>query len=90
MKHLSLFSLLIALSLLKPVLALENDYQFPIKIKASKQFLDIKANKVSFVGPVLVTQGSIKIHAEHLLVQKKDNDKQTLIASGEPTKYQQT
>lgn len=42
------------------------DLQQEVKIKAVSQTADIKNNQIIFFGPVEVTQGSIKIHADQL------------------------
>jgi lipopolysaccharide export system protein LptA len=73
-----------------PALALDSDLELPVNIKASKQFIDLKENKISFIGPVFVTQGSILIQSDELEVIQQDNKEKILIASGNPARYQQT
>lgn len=70
--------------------AKEDDLKQELKISAASQNADIKNNKVTFNGPVEVTQGSIKIHADELnaFSNEKDGNK-TLVATGNPATYSQ-
>lgn len=87
MKHLNY---LILFTLTTPVFALEGDLELPVHIKSSKQFVDFQKNKISFIGSVVVKQGSIVIQSDELEVIEQDNDEKILIASGTPARYQQT
>lgn len=48
--------------------ALSTDSQQPVYIDSDSQQLDLKSNKVTFVGNVTLKQGSININAEKLIV----------------------
>ncbi len=68
--------------------AKEGDLDQEVKISASSQEADIKNNQLVFNGPVIVTQGSIKINADELQAFSKGDDAaKTLIASGSPATY---
>lgn len=70
--------------------AKEGDLEQEVKISASSQEADIKNNQLIFNGPVLVTQGSIKINAAELQAFSKGDDAaKTLIATGSPATYSQ-
>lgn len=67
-----------------------NDLQQEVKIKAVSQTADIKNNQLIFFGPVEVTQGSIKIHADELRAFSAEGDKsKILVATGNPATYSQ-
>ncbi len=69
-------------------LAKEGDLEQEVKISASSQEADIKNNQLIFHGPVIVTQGSIKINAAELQAfSKGDDSAKTLVASGSPATY---
>lgn len=65
-----------------------SDLYQEVKIKAPRQFADIKNKQVIYYGPVVVTQGSIRITANKLSASQK-NGITTLIATGEPATYSQ-
>lgn len=68
--------------------AKEGDLDQEVKISASSQEADIKNNQLIFNGPVIVTQGSIKINADELQAFSKGDDAaKTLVASGSPATY---
>ncbi|MGL5360807.1 MAG: lipopolysaccharide transport periplasmic protein LptA [Shewanella sp.] len=71
-------------------IAKEGDLQQPVEIKAVRQSADIKNNQVIFYGPVVVTQGSIKIQANELRAFSAEGDKsKILVATGNPATYTQ-
>ena len=69
MKHsnlkLGLGSMLLCLSVC--TFALTNDQKQPIHIVAKEQHLDMKSNKMTFIGDVRLSQGSINIAAETVI-----------------------
>ncbi len=68
--------------------AKDGDLEQEVKISASSQEADIKNNQLIFNGPVIVTQGSIKINAAELQAfSKGDDTAKTLVASGTPATY---
>lgn len=67
-----------------------DDLKQEVKIKAVSQTADIKNNQIIFFGPVDVTQGSIKIHAEQLRAFSAEGENsKTLVATGNPATYSQ-
>lgn len=67
MKFLNL-SLLAMLTLSSYAFALSSDSEQPVYIDSDSQQLDLKSNRVTFVGNVALTQGSIKIKADKVIV----------------------
>ena len=65
---LALAGSLLAASL--PALALTGDTDQPIHIESDQQSLDMQGNIVTFTGNVVVTQGSIKINADKVVVTR--------------------
>ncbi len=59
-------SALLAASL--PALAVTGDTEQPIHIESDTQSLDMQGNVVTFTGNVVVTQGTIKINADKVVV----------------------
>lgn len=81
LNRLLLLSTLISLSFSA---TLKNDTQQPINIESDKQSLDIEHNRVMFNDNVVITQGSILIKADKVIIirpsenstnQKKNNRK---------------
>jgi len=68
---LSLFTLLCAAPY---TWALSTDSQQPVYIDSDSQQLDLKSNKVTFVGNVTLKQGSINISAKKLVVTRDSKD----------------
>ncbi|MDC0611297.1 lipopolysaccharide transport periplasmic protein LptA [Vibrio sp.] len=66
--HLSLMTCLLAAPC---AWALSTDSQQPVYIDSDSQQLDMKSNKVTFVGNVTLKQGSININADKLIVVRE-------------------
>ncbi|MCF1428438.1 MAG: lipopolysaccharide transport periplasmic protein LptA, partial [Shewanella sp.] len=69
-------------------LAATDDLTKEVHIQAPSQFADIKNKRVVYAGPVIVTQGSIKIQADELSASQGDGET-ILIATGKPATYTQ-
>jgi lipopolysaccharide export system protein LptA len=62
----------------------------PIEISSDTQQVNIKKNTIVFFGNVKVTQGTLVILADSIEVQQlSSNNQQSLIAKGNPARYQQ-
>lgn len=59
-------SALLAASL--PAIAVTGDTEQPIHIESDTQSLDMQGNVVTFTGNVVMTQGTIKINADKVVV----------------------
>ncbi|OOF26690.1 lipopolysaccharide transport periplasmic protein LptA [Salinivibrio sp. IB872] len=73
-------------------LALSSDTEQPIYIESESQHLDMATNTVTFTQDVVLTQGSIKILADKLVVirpQGQEGD-ETIEAFGKPATFDQT
>lgn len=74
--------------------ALTGDSEQPINIESDNQSLDLTNNVVTFNTNVVITQGSVKINADKVVItrpneKKADNKKETVDAYGKPVKFQQ-
>lgn len=75
--------------------ALTGDSEQPINIESDNQSLDLTNNVVTFNTNVVITQGSVKIDADKVVItrpnekEKADNKKETVDAYGKPVKFQQ-
>ena len=57
-----------------PALAKTGDTDQPIHIESDQQSLDMQGNVVTFTGNVVVTQGTIKINADKVVVTRPGNE----------------
>ncbi len=71
--------------------ALQSDYEKPINVVSEQQMADLKANRVIFEGDVEATQGTMKINADKVEVQRASNGQlESIIAYGNPVTFEQT
>jgi lipopolysaccharide export system protein LptA len=77
---LAIASALLAASV--PALALTGDTDQPIHIESDQQSLDMQGNIVTFTGSVVVTQGSIKINADKVVVTRPGGEKGKEVIDG--------
>ena len=85
----------ICLSALALLLPLANAQQFDvdqeIKISSSRQAADLKNKIFSYIDNVMITQGTLKIHAELVqVITQEENDNKIYIAKGSPATFEQT
>ncbi|WP_067705954.1 MULTISPECIES: lipopolysaccharide ABC transporter substrate-binding protein LptA [unclassified Erwinia] len=82
-------SLLLAASL--PAFALTGDSNQPVNVSSENQSLDMQSNVTTFTGNVVVTQGTIKITADKVVVTRPGGDsKKTIVdAWGNPATFYQ-
>ncbi|OOE40466.1 lipopolysaccharide transport periplasmic protein LptA [Salinivibrio sp. ML323] len=73
-------------------LALSSDTEQPIHIQSESQHLDMATNTVTFTQNVVLTQGSIKILADKLIVIRPEGQEgdETIEAYGKPATFEQT
>ncbi|OBT17419.1 lipopolysaccharide transport periplasmic protein LptA [Vibrio sp. UCD-FRSSP16_10] len=90
MKKLSL-SLLLAILLSPAAYALSTDSEQPVYIDSDSQQLDMKSNKVTFIGDVVMRQGSIHVQGDKVIVFRnpKDGAIEKIEAFGELAKFSQ-
>ncbi|QKJ85463.1 lipopolysaccharide export system protein LptA [Paramixta manurensis] len=93
MHHNSLKLLLVSalLATSVPAFALTGDSDKPVNIDSANQALDLQGNVATFTGNVIVTQGSIKITADKVVVTRPGGDSQKTIvdAYGNPATFYQ-
>ncbi len=85
-KKIAICSLLLSLS---NVYALENDSTQPISIESTSQDFDMLKNTITFNGNVIITQGTIKINADKVVVLRQEGKKEIINAYGKPMKFHQ-
>ncbi len=87
--NLLLVSGLLALSL--PALAVTGDSDQPVQVNSINQSLDMQGNVATFTGNVVITQGTIKIQADKVVVTRPGGDsKKTIVdAYGKPATFYQ-
>lgn len=78
------------LSWVLPAYALKSDTQQPIHIDSGSQSLDMTNNIVTLADGVTITQGSIKVQANKVIIRRQENKREILEASGSPVTFQQT
>lgn len=74
-------------------LALKNDSNQPINVISDNQSLDMEKSIVTFTNNVVITQGSILIKADKVIITRppeKSNKKETVEAFGNPVSFHQT
>ncbi|MDF7679261.1 lipopolysaccharide ABC transporter substrate-binding protein LptA [Enterobacteriaceae bacterium ESL0689] len=74
-----------------PVLAITGDTEQPIHIESDQQSLDMQGNVVTFTGNVVVTQGTIKVNADKVVVTRPGGDqgKEVIDGYGHPATFYQ-
>ncbi|WP_437608553.1 lipopolysaccharide ABC transporter substrate-binding protein LptA [Erwinia sp. V71] len=74
-----------------PALALTGDSDKPVNIDSENQALDMQGNVATFTGKVIVTQGTIKITADKVVVTRPggDSNKTIVDAYGAPATFYQ-
>jgi len=82
--------LLLTLFMSNSALALESDFQENVVVNAKRQEVFIKENRVIFYDSVVVTQGTILIHADKLTVLSSgEKGTEVMIATGSPATFYQ-
>lgn len=71
--------------------ALKSDTSQPINVHSAQQDVDIQKNIVIFTGNVVVTQGSIKINADKVVITRPDGNqgKEVIEGYGNPATFYQ-
>ncbi|MCG7365310.1 lipopolysaccharide ABC transporter substrate-binding protein LptA [Pantoea sp. ACRSH] len=74
-----------------PALAVTGDSDKPVNIDSENQALDLQGNVATFTGNVIVTQGTIKITADKVVVTRPggDSNKTIVDAWGNPATFYQ-
>ena len=90
-RHFSRFGLApILLSLQIPALALDSDQQQPMFIEADAVEFDEMTSQSRYIGNVDVQQGSLRILADQVEVEHRENRQpRTIVAVGNPARYRQ-
>ncbi|MGL5006230.1 MAG: lipopolysaccharide ABC transporter substrate-binding protein LptA [Plesiomonas sp.] len=91
LKNRSLLAALTLVILSRPAFALKGDTDQPININSAQQSLDLATNTVVFTGNVVLTQGTIKVTANKVVVirPKDKKGKEIIEAFGKPATFYQ-
>ncbi len=83
---------LAVLILLVPTASAEKfDVEQEIKISSSRQAADLKNKIFSYIDNVIISQGTLKIHAELVqVITQEKNENKIYIAKGSPATFEQT
>lgn len=71
------------------VFGLDTDAEQPVYIDSDNAIYDEKAEISTYTGNVIATQGSIRIDADKLVVYLKDGNIVKLVATGNPSHFEQ-
>ena len=71
------------------LVALPSDREQPIHISADSAIREDKLGITRYDGNVVLTQGSLVIHAERLIIQQNGGDATTITALGDPATLEQ-
>ena len=71
------------------LVALPSDREQPIHISADSAIREDKLGITRYDGNVVLTQGSLVIHAERLIIQQSGGDATTITALGDPATLEQ-
>ena len=85
LRHVS-FGLLFLLSI-STLQAKESDYKQPVSIDSGSQQAEMNENKATFLQDVVITQGSIIIHADKVVVLRHTKGDDEMIATGNPATF---
>lgn len=71
--------------------ALPEDHQQPINIQADRatQQTFPEGERTEYFGSVVMTQGSLLVNADHLVIRSVDRKVTTIHATGKPARFQQ-
>lgn len=79
----------ITLALPLPVLALSGDSDKPINLEADQAELNEATGVSTYTGRVVLTQGSIELHADRLVVHAAGGELSQITATGNPVRFRQ-
>lgn len=82
--------LLAALLLAPPLMALESDRRQPIDIRARQVVVDEQRGYSEYTGDVTLTQGSLRVTGDRLVVHLEGDRLQRIIVEGRPATLIQT
>lgn len=81
--------LLIALLFSPQLPALPEDQDAPVEIEADSADIDQAKNRTIYQGDVKITQGSMELAADRVVIQYKGNKPHEIIATGAPARFRQ-
>lgn len=89
MNLLNKFTLLALVTAPLSALSLPNDWQQAMTILSDTAEIDRRAGTVIYEGNVVLTQGTLKIEADRLLVLRDGDSLEKAVAEGSPAYYEQ-
>lgn len=69
--------------------ALTSDRDKPVKVSADKIEVNQKTGRSKYVGHVVLTQGTLRIEAQEIVVQLREGELDKVTASGKPVTFRQ-
>lgn len=87
--HLRGFIISLGLSVCVTATALPSDIHEEIHISADRAEMDRRQGVVTYIGDVVLTQGTLKIEADRITLHRGEEQLDRAIAIGQPARYQQ-
>ena len=81
---------LLMMVLMPPAMALPEDREQPIRITADSASRFEATGETHYKGNVELTQGSLRINADQIVVQQQQNSGGVIVATGKPARLEQT
>lgn len=72
-----------------PVLALPSDREQPIEVESDSASRDDSAGTLTYLGTVVIDQGSLHIEADKVTVHFADGKVDRIVCTGQPARYRQ-
>lgn len=82
-------TVLLSIMFCQNTMALDGDKKQPIKISANSAERDEKRSITRYEGDVYMSQGSLKITADEVIITNKGNSVTAITAMGNPARFQQ-
>lgn len=83
------FLLSVGVCITLPAFALPSDMEQEIHISADRAEIDRRQGIVTYLGDVVLTQGTLKIEADRITLHQGDEQLDRAVAIGQPARYQQ-
>jgi len=77
------------MSLSWPLSALESDSQQPIYIEANSAFYDEKTDRSTYLGNVVLIQGSLKVLSDKMVAYSPGGEVEKVVCYGKPVRFWQ-
>ncbi len=81
---------LIAIFSVNTAFAINKDFKEPISVNSNKQIAEIAKNEITFLENVVITQGSLLIKADKVVIKQDEKGQlKSILAAGNPATFKQ-